>query len=134
MIITTIILQIICTSVILYYIFKIKDNIDVQLKDLKDLRYFQNHTSQSVGRIEDLLGEVEVTVMDIEDAIEDKRTKFICKTNGSVVELNDTEILNIKPTIDENGNATLIVNYYDVDFCVNSTIFSNQIDIKTEIK
>ena len=134
MIITTIILQIICTSVILYYIFKIKDNIDVQLKDLKDLRYFQNHTSHSVGRIEDLLGEVEVTVMDIEDAIEDKRTKFICKTNGSVVELNDTEILNIKPTIDENGNATLIVNYYDVDFCVNSTIFSNQIDIKTEIK
>ena len=131
MIITTIILQIICTSVILYHIFKIKDNIDAQLKDLK---YLRNHTSQSVDRIEQSLYQIDSIVSDIEDAIEDKRTKFICKTNDSVVELNDTEILNIKPTIDKNGSAALIVNYYDVDFCVNSTIFSSQIDIKTELK
>ena len=131
MVVTTIILQIICTSVILYHMYRIKDNLDVQLKDL---RYLQNHTSQSVNRIGYLLNEVDSTVMDIEDAIEDKRTKFICKTNNAVVELNDTEILNIKPTIDKNGNATLIVNYYDVDFYVNSTIFSSQIDIKTELK
>ena len=131
MIITTIILQIICTSVILYHIFKIKDNIDAQLKDLK---YLQNHTSQSIDRIEQSLYQIDSIVSDIEDAIEDKRTKFICKTNDSVVELNDTEILNIRPTIDKNGIAALIVNYYDVDFCANSTIFSNRIDIKTEIK
>ena len=134
MIITTIILQIICTSVILYHIFKIKDNLDAQLKDLKDIKYLQNHTSQSVDRIEQSLYQIDSIVSDVEDAIEDKRTKFICKTNDSVVELNDTEILNIKPAIDQNGSAVLIVNYYDVDFCVNSTIFSSQIDIKTEIK
>jgi hypothetical protein len=38
-IITLIILQIICTSAILYHIYKIKNNLDVQLKDL---RYNQN--------------------------------------------------------------------------------------------
>ena len=37
--ITLIILQIICTSVILYHIYKIKNNLDAQFKDL---RYNQN--------------------------------------------------------------------------------------------
>ena len=134
MIITTIVLQIICTSVILYHIFKIKDNIDAQLKDLKNLKYLQNHTSQSIDRIEQSLYQIDSIVSDIEDAIEDKRTKFICKTNDSVVELNDTEILNIRPTIDKNGIATLIVNYYDIDLCTNRTLYCNRIDIKTELK
>ena len=71
MVITTIILQVICTSVILYHIFKIKDNLDAQLKDLKYLKNLQNHTSQSADRIEDLLDEVDATVMDIEDVIEE---------------------------------------------------------------
>lgn len=131
MVITIILTIIICSFIIVRHLYKIKDNIDAQLKDLK---YLQNHTSQSVDRIEQSLYQIDSIVSDIEDAIEDKRTKFICKTNDSVVELNDTEILNIKPTIDKNGSAALIVNYYDVDFCVNSTIFSNRIDIKTEIK
>lgn len=122
---------IVCSFIIVHHLYKIKDDLDVQLKDL---RHFQNHTSQSIDRIEQSLYQIDSIVSDVEDAIEDKRTKFICKTNNAVVELNDTEILNIKPTIDNNGNATLIVNYYDVDFCVNSTIYSSQIDIKTELK
>lgn len=122
---------IICSFIIVHHLYKVKDVLDVQLKDL---RYFQNHTSQSIDRIEQSLYQIDDIVSDVEDAIEDKRTKFICKTNDTVVELNATEILNIKPTIDKNGRAVLIVNYYDVDFCVNSTIFSNRIDIKTELK
>lgn len=131
MVITIILTIIICSFIIVRHLYKIKDALDVQLKDL---RYLQNHTSQSIDRIEQSLYQIDSIVSDIEDAIEDKRTKFICKTNDSVVELNDTEILNIKPAIDKNGNAAIIVNYYDVDFCVNSTIFSSQIDIKTELK
>lgn len=70
MIITAIILQITCTSVILYHMYRIEDNLDVQLKDL---RHFQNHTSQSVNRVEDLLDEVNSTVIDIEEIIGDSR-------------------------------------------------------------
>lgn len=131
MVVTISLIIIVCSFIIVHHLYKIKDNLDRQFEDL---RYFQNHTSQSIDRIEQSLYQIDSIVSDIEDAIEDKRTKFICKTNDSVVELNDTEILNIKPTIDKNGIATLIVNYYDIDLCTNCTLYCNRIDIKTELK
>ena len=51
------------------------------------------------------------------------------ETNDRVTEFYDTELLNIKPTIDKNGNAILMINYYDIDFSVNSTIFCNKVEI-----
>lgn len=131
MVITIILTIIICSFIIVRHLYKIKDDLD---KRLKDLWYFQNHTCQSIDRIEQSSYQIDSIVSDIEDAITDKRTKFICKTKNAVVELNDTEILNIRPTIDKNGIATLIVNYYDIDLCTNRTLYCNRIDIKTELK
>ena len=54
MIITTIILQIICTSVILYHIYKIKNNLDAQFKDL---RYNQNLNNIDSDNIKQCLDE-----------------------------------------------------------------------------
>jgi hypothetical protein len=55
---------------------------------------------------------------------------FICKVDDyTKYELTDSEILNIKPTIDKNGNAILIVNYYDFEYCINHTIYCERIDV-----
>lgn len=45
--ITLIILQIICTFIILYHIYKIKDNLDTQLKDLRFNQNLNNIDSDS---------------------------------------------------------------------------------------
>ena len=52
--ITLIILQIICTSVILYHIYKIKNNLDAQFKDL---RYNQNLNNIDSDRTKQYLDE-----------------------------------------------------------------------------
>lgn len=129
--IAVILIVIICSFIIVHHLYKVKDKLDEQFKDL---RYHQNHISQSIDRIEQSLYQIDDIVSDIEDKTEDKRTKFICKTNDGDVELYDTEVLNIKPTIDKNGNAILIVNYYDIEFCVNSTLFCKKVEIANSKK
>lgn len=124
--ISTIVIVIICFSIIIHHLYKIKDKLDEQFKDL---RYHQNHNSQSINRIEQSLYQIDDIVSDIEDKTEDKRIKFICKTNDGDVELYDTEVLNIKSAIDNNGDALLIVNYYDIEFCVNSTMLCKKVEI-----
>ena len=131
MTVSTIIIVIICFSVIIHHLYKIKDDLKEQFKDL---RYHQNHISQSIDRIEQSLYQIDDIVSDIEDKTEDKRTKFICKTNDGDVELYDTEVLNIKPTIDKNGNAILIINYYDIEFCVKSTMYCKKVEIANSKK
>lgn len=126
MTVSTIIIVIICFSVIIHHLYKIKDKLDEQFKDL---RLYQNHISQSIDRIEQSLYQIDDIVSDIEDKTEDKRIKFICKTNDRDVELYDTEVLNIKSAIDNNGDALLIVNYYDIEFCVNSTMLCKKVEI-----
>ena len=55
---------------------------------------------------------------------------FICRTtNVAVYKLTDKELLNIKPTIDKNGNAILIVNYYDFEYCLRQTIYCDRINV-----
>ena len=55
---------------------------------------------------------------------------FICRTTDIAVhKLTDKELLNIKPTIDKNGNAILIVNYYDFEHCLLRTIYCDRIDV-----
>lgn len=126
MTIAIIVLMVIYVLIIIHHIYKIKDELDEQFKDL---RYHQNHNSQSIDRIEQSLYQIDDIVSDIEDKTEDKRTKFICKTNDRDVELYDTEVLNIKSAIDNNGDALLIVNYYDIEFCVNSTMLCKKVEI-----
>ena len=55
---------------------------------------------------------------------------FICRTADIVVhKLTDKELLNIKPTINKNGNAILIVNYYDFEYCLNQVVYCDRIDV-----
>lgn len=54
---------------------------------------------------------------------------FVCNTlNLGPYHLTDKEILNIKPTITKDGEAILIVNYYDFEDCLNHTIYCDRID------
>ena len=47
--IATILVVFICSFIIVHHLYKIKDDLDVQFKDL---RLHQNHISQSIDRIE----------------------------------------------------------------------------------
>lgn len=126
MTIVVILIVFLCSFIIVHHLYKIKDKLEEQLKEINSYR---NHISQSINRIEQSLYQIDDIVSDIEDKTEDKRIKFICKTNDGDVELYDTEILNIKPTINKNGDAILIINYYDIEFCVNSTMFGNKVEL-----
>lgn len=57
---------------------------------------------------------------------------FICRTTDVSIKLTDKELLNVKPTIDKNGNAILIVNYYDFEYCLRQTIYCDRIDVISE--
>lgn len=131
MTIAVILIVFVCSFIIVHHLYKVKDNLEEQLKESN---LYQNHISQSIDRIEQSLYQIDDIVSDIEDKTEDKRTKFICKTNDGDVELYDTEVLNIKPTIDKNGNAILIINYYDIEFCVNSTMYCKKVEIANSKK
>ena len=44
------------------------------------------------------------------------------------------EIKSISTHTDKNGNAVLIVNYYDDEFCCNSTIICDKIEVEDYIE
>lgn len=44
------------------------------------------------------------------------------------------EITSIKTAVDKNGNAVLIVNYYDDDLCINSAIICDKIEVEDYIE
>ena len=58
--------------------------------------------------------------------------KFICKISGDCVvkELSEKEILSIQTQITILGDAILVVNYYDFETCLNSTLYCCTIDVK----
>ena len=51
-------------------------------------------------------------------------------TNGSMW-LGEKEVKSIIPVVDKSGKAHLMVNYYDMDDCINSTKFFEKIEIST---
>ena len=59
--------------------------------------------------------------------------KFLCKVGDNTIELLDKEIMNLRPSIDRSGKAVLIVNYKDLEYCVNLSIVCERVDI-VEIK
>ena len=125
-IIVTILVGFVVGFIVGHQINKLMDKIDELNETVNQISRNQTYEYEQLYH---LLSQVDDIVSDIEDKTEDKRIKFICKTNDRVTELYDTELLNIKPTIDKNGNAILIINYYDIEFCVNSTMFCNKVEI-----
>ena len=126
-IILLILVMLTCSFIIVHHLYKIKDSLD---EKLKESNLYQNHTSQSIDRIEQSLYQIDAIVSDIEDKIDDNRTKFICKIDDKIVELYNTEVNIIKPAIDNDGKPQLMVNYYDVEYCINTTMFCDSIEIE----
>ena len=58
--------------------------------------------------------------------------KFKCESDNDTFELSDKELKNIRPVIDRFGKARLLINYFDFEYCVNSTTFCNKINIIEE--
>ena len=120
-----------CAFAVVYHLYKIKYDLDVQLKDL---RHFQNNIILMIDRIEQALYQIDAMVSDIEDALDDNSTKFICKTDDKIVELSNTEVNSVKSVIDKDGKPKFMVNYYDVEYCINTTMFCDSIEIENSIK
>lgn len=55
---------------------------------------------------------------------------FLCRKGDIVYRLTNTEIISIKPTIHKNGNAILVLNYYDSDGY--HVVYCDRIDTITE--
>lgn len=72
MIVAIILIVFLCSFIIVHHLYKVKDNLDEQLKDL---RYHQNLISKSIDIIEQSLSQIDAIVSDIEDEIEKKEIK-----------------------------------------------------------
>ena len=53
---------------------------------------------------------------------------FRCIGEDGSMWLSDKEIKNIIPVNDKQGKARLMVNFYDVDDCINCTRFFEKIE------
>lgn len=58
-----------------------------------------------------------------------KKYKLIGDDN-EIHYLYPDEITCITPCIDKNGNPIIVVNYYDDEFHINSSIICNKIDVE----
>lgn len=67
MTVAIILIVIICSFIIVHHLYKVKDNLEEQLKESN---LYQNHISQSIDRIEQSLYQIDAIVSDIEDKIE----------------------------------------------------------------
>lgn len=62
-----------------------------------------------------------------------KKYKLIGYDN-KVYYLYPDEITSIKTAVDKNGDAVLIVNYYDDELCINSAIICDRIEVEDYIE
>jgi len=60
--------------------------------------------------------------------------KYKLSSDNKVHYLYPDEITSINTAIDKNGNAVLIVNYYDDDLCINSAIICDRIEVEDYIE
>ena len=73
MTVSTIIIVIICFSIIIHHLYKVKD----ELNDIKEkLNEISNYQTKYYEHLYNLLYQIDCCVEDIEDKTEDKRTKF----------------------------------------------------------
>ena len=74
MTITVILIVILLSFIIVHHIYKVKDKLD---KQFKDLRYYKNHIIESIDRIELSLYKIDSNVDDIKDEIKKRKIKYI---------------------------------------------------------
>lgn len=58
--------------------------------------------------------------------------KFINPTNETIDYLTPQEVHKITPVNDKNGKPHLMVDFYDDEFCLNSTLFCDSIEFETK--
>ncbi len=57
---------------------------------------------------------------------------FINSTNTEVDVLSPQEVYKITPVVDKNNKQYLMVEYYDDELCLNSTLFCKRIEFETK--
>lgn len=57
---------------------------------------------------------------------------FINSTNTEVDVLTPQEVRKITPVVDKNSKEYLMVDYYDEEFCIFSTLFCERIEFETK--
>jgi len=55
--------------------------------------------------------------------------KLIGSNNIEVDELPFEDVTAIKPVVDKKGNAGLVIEYYDHEFCLNAAVFCDEMEI-----
>ena len=56
--------------------------------------------------------------------------KLINSTNSEIDELAFEDISKMKPVVDKQGNPHLMISYYDNEYCLNSTLICDDIEIE----
>ena len=57
---------------------------------------------------------------------------FINSSNTEVDVLSPQEVYKITPVVDKNNKQYLMVEYYDDEWCLNSTLFCERIEFETK--
>ena len=55
--------------------------------------------------------------------------KCFYNDNTDMMWLSENEVKSITPVIDKQGKPYLMVNFYDLDTCVDSTRFFERVDV-----
>lgn len=58
--------------------------------------------------------------------------RFVNPTNKTIDCLSSQEVRKITPVNDKNGKPYIMVDYYDDEFCLNATMFCEEIKIETK--
>ncbi len=58
--------------------------------------------------------------------------KLVNQTNEAIDCLTPQEVRKITPVIDKNGKPHVMVDFYDEEFCLNSTLFCDSIVVETK--
>ena len=58
--------------------------------------------------------------------------KFVNPTNKTIDSLTPQEVRKITPVNDKNGKPHVMVDFYDHEFCLNSTLFCDSIVVETK--
>ena len=109
--VAVILIILICSFIIVHHLYKIKDKLEEQLKEIN---LYQNHISQSIDRIEQSLYQIDDCIEDIEDEI--KKENKIMKQEEKELLLKDLCSrlpYGVKCNVD--GNKPYILSRIEID-------------------
>ena len=58
--------------------------------------------------------------------------KFVNPTNETIDCLTPQEVRKITPVNDKNGKPSVFVTFYDIEFCLTTTVVCDSIDFETK--